>query len=99
VLFGSVIVGVLLFVFLMRVHPADYVTITGGALVTGGALGNLYDRIQYRYVIDFIHATHWPTFNVADVCITVGVLLIVFGQLRDMRHPSDTVPEASERTS
>jgi len=51
----------------------------------GGALGNLVDRIRLGYVVDFIdvHATwhgtpiHWPTFNVADVAICVGVLLLM----------------------
>lgn len=88
VLGGSIIVGALLFVFLLRVHPGDHLTIVGGALVTAGALGNLYDRIDYRYVIDFIHVTHWPTFNVADICITLGVTTIVLGQLRDVIRSS-----------
>ena len=50
------------------------------ALVLGGAIGNLMDRLRYGYVIDFIdvHAkgVHWPTFNVADIAITIGVALI-----------------------
>lgn len=86
VLAGSIVVGVLLFVFLMRVEPGDLLTIIGGALVTGGALGNLYDRIQYRYVVDFINLPNFPTFNVADIAITFGVVLIVLGQVRDMRR-------------
>lgn len=86
VLAGSIIVGILLFVFLMRVEPGDMVTVLGGALVAGGALGNLYDRVQYRYVVDFIHLPRFPTFNVADIAITFGVILIVLGQLRDMRR-------------
>lgn len=86
VLVGTLLVGVLLFVFLMRVHPEDHVTIMGGALVTGGALGNLYDRVEYRYVIDFIGVPRFPTFNVADVWITCGVALIVLGQLLEMQR-------------
>lgn len=48
-------------------------------LVVGGAAGNLVDRIARPYhggVVDFIHLPHWPTFNVADACITVGVILV-----------------------
>jgi signal peptidase II len=53
-------------------------------LVLGGALGNLFDRIRYGYVIDFIdvfaeiggRTKHWPTFNVADIWIVVGVGLM-----------------------
>ena len=46
-------------------------------LVLGGALGNLVDRIHQGYVTDFIHLPHWPAFNVADMCITGGVVALV----------------------
>jgi signal peptidase II len=46
-------------------------------LVLGGALGNLIDRIHQGYVTDFIHFPHWPAFNVADMCITGGVVALV----------------------
>jgi signal peptidase II len=46
-------------------------------LVLGGALGNLVDRIHQGYVTDFIHVPHWPAFNVADMCITGGVVALV----------------------
>jgi len=46
-------------------------------LVLGGALGNLIDRIRQGYVTDFIHFPHWPAFNVADMCITGGVVALV----------------------
>ncbi len=46
-------------------------------LVLGGALGNLVDRVHQGYVTDFIHVPHWPAFNVADVCITCGVVALV----------------------
>lgn len=88
VVVGTVLVGVLLFVFLLRVEPEDYLTIVGGALITGGALGNLVDRVQYRYVIDFLHFefVDFPTFNVADVWITIGVVLVLLAQLVAIRH-------------
>jgi signal peptidase II len=46
-------------------------------LVLGGALGNLIDRIHQGYVTDFIHFPHWPAFNVADMCISGGVVALV----------------------
>lgn len=46
-------------------------------LVLGGALGNLVDRVHQGYVTDFIHVPHWPAFNVADMCITGGVVALV----------------------
>ena len=50
--------------------------IIGFALILGGAFGNLYDRIQFGYVIDFIDFQVWPVFNVADSAITIGAILI-----------------------
>lgn len=59
------------------------------ALVLGGALGNLWDRLTLGHVVDFIqlHAAgyYWPAFNVADSAITVGVALILWDGLRDAR--------------
>lgn len=51
----------------------------GVALTAGGALGNLYDRIVYGYVVDFFDFLVWPVFNVADSCITVGACLLAWG--------------------
>jgi signal peptidase II len=81
VVVGTLVVGGLLFFFMLHVEPDDLLTIAGGGLITGGALGNLVDRVQYRYVVDFIHMPQWPTFNVADICITVGVALVLFAQV------------------
>jgi signal peptidase II len=51
------------------------------ALILGGALGNLIDRVLYGYVIDFLDVYygewHWPAFNVADSAITVGVAMLL----------------------
>ena len=56
------------------------------ALVLGGAVGNLIDRMRLGYVVDFVHAYwrqhQWPDFNVADSAITVGVTLLVLDILR-----------------
>lgn len=52
------------------------------ALILGGAVGNLIDRVWYGYVIDFIdiyyQRYHWPIFNVADSAITIGVALLIY---------------------
>ena len=44
--------------------------------VAAGALGNLYDRVFYGYVVDFIDFRIWPVFNIADTSISVGLLLL-----------------------
>ena len=53
----------------------------GAAAVIGGALGNLYDRLAYGSVVDFLDVYyrqwHWPAFNVADSAITVGVIVLL----------------------
>jgi signal peptidase II len=51
-------------------------------LLAAGALGNGLDRLAKGYVVDFIHLTHWPVFNVADIYITVGAVLLVLAARR-----------------
>jgi signal peptidase II len=55
------------------------------ALLIGGALGNLADRVRDGAVTDFIDLPHWPTFNLADVAIVVGVLLLLLDVERSNR--------------
>jgi signal peptidase II len=59
------------------------------ALILGGAIGNLYDRIRFAYVIDFLEVHivhyHWPDFNVADSAIVVGACLLLLEMLRPQR--------------
>ncbi|MFC2020368.1 signal peptidase II [Chloroflexota bacterium] len=47
-------------------------------LVLGGTIGNLVDRLRFGYVTDFISIGIWPTFNIADSAVTVGVILFAF---------------------
>ena len=54
-------------------------------LLTGGALGNLADRIREGAVTDFIDPPYWPAFNFADVAITVGVVLLLLAYLSPRR--------------
>lgn len=60
------------------------------ALIAGGAIGNLIDRIRFGFVIDFLDvfmgSHHWPAFNIADSAITIGVTLFIFKNLVLERH-------------
>jgi signal peptidase II len=73
---ASVVIG-----FLIVKHAAKALFCSGLALILGGALGNLYDRLVYGKVVDFLdfHAAgwHWPAFNVADSAITVGAVILI----------------------
>ena len=64
----------------------------GLALILGGALGNVLDRIEHGFVVDFIHvhwgAAYFPAFNVADAAITVGAGLLLFDALQEWRRES-----------
>lgn len=70
-----------------RVQPGQRLLATALALVLGGAAGNLVDRLRWGHVVDFISwhyhdRLRWPTFNVADAAITVGVGLLMWDTLR-----------------
>jgi len=63
------------------------------ALVIGGAIGNVIDRIRLGHVVDFIdwhyRDWHWPVFNLADAAISVGVVLLIADSLLSSRHPDE----------
>jgi signal peptidase II len=68
---------VALVTFLMLRPSRRLLWLPTGMLV-GGAIGNLIDRVALGSVIDFIKLPHWPAFNIADTCITFGVIILVF---------------------
>jgi signal peptidase II len=71
-----------LIVHLLRRHPDERLFCAGLALILGGALGNLWDRIVLGHVVDFVllhaYGWHWPAFNVADSAITVGAAALIW---------------------
>ena len=81
----SSLVSVVLLVWLIRLPRADWLTGLALGLVIGGAVGNLVDRVQLGYVVDFVDVHfggwHYPAFNVADSAITVGVVLLLLDGL------------------
>lgn len=72
--------------FIIRLPRHCRIELTGLSLVAGGAAGNLADRLLHGSVVDFLHFTFgawsWPTFNVADSAITIGVLLLALSLWR-----------------
>jgi signal peptidase II len=80
VLLASIAIVVLLFVTALwwRRRRAPALEQVGYAMVVGGAVGNVLDRIMFGYVVDFMHLHRWPIFNVADIAIVAGAALLVF---------------------
>jgi len=78
----SLVASIVLMVWLYRLKASQFFLSTSLALILGGALGNLYDRIFLGYVIDFIDfyygIYHWPVFNIADASITLGAVFLIF---------------------
>ena len=76
----------LFILWMLKRHPGQRLFCWALALILGGALGNLIDRVAYGHVIDFLDfhlaGWHWPAFNVADSAITVGALLFVLDEFR-----------------
>jgi signal peptidase II len=78
---------------LWKTSRLDRWTALGLSLVLGGAAGNLFDRIVWGRVTDFLEFYigdwHWPTFNVADSCVVIGSGLLLLELLRPKRQPAD----------
>lgn len=87
------VVSVVLLVWLLRLPRQEWRTGLGLALVLGGAIGNLVDRVMLGYVVDFIDVHvggwHYPAFNVADSAITCGVILLLLDALLLSRTPRE----------
>jgi signal peptidase II len=79
--------------YALRLPATSQLPQTALALVLGGALGNLIDRLRLGYVTDFIHVYwkhyQWPDFNVADSAISVGVALLLLDMLRSPGQAAD----------
>jgi signal peptidase II len=92
----ALVITLVLVVWLGRLRPSEQSTAAAFALIIGGAVGNLIDRIRLGHVVDFFdfyHASlagwpgfsamgHWPAFNIADAAITVGAVLFVVVSFR-----------------
>ena len=82
----ALVMSLFLIIYLIKAPRKATLLSLGLAMVLGGAVGNLIDRLLHGHVIDFIHVHyadvwHYPIFNIADVGISLGVLLIVIDML------------------
>ena len=86
-LFSGIAVAAAAFIiYLLKRHAGQRLFCWALALVLGGAVGNLIDRIVYGHVIDFldVHVAgwHWPAFNIADSAICIGAAMFIIDELR-----------------
>lgn len=81
----AVMVSVGIVGWLFKLKPNERFLAFGLALVLGGAIGNLHDRMTLGYVVDFVHVHygtwHFPAFNIADCGITVGAFILIVDSL------------------
>jgi len=91
-------VSIVLLVWLYRLSRQEKILTWSLALILGGAIGNLIDRVAYGHVIDFIQwhyqGSYFPTFNIADSAITLGAVLLIISTVRGEQPPAaQTDPE------
>jgi signal peptidase II len=87
----SCLAAVLMLVLLIRLKKEGPLPTIALTLIFSGAVGNLIDRFRFSYVVDFIHVFyknyHWPHFNIADSCISVGVGLFALYLIKSDNKP------------
>ena len=87
----AAVISFIIIVWIVRLSPQQRLEGCALALILGGALGNLYDRVALGYVIDFLDfhwsGWHFPAFNVADSGITLGAILIILDSF--LRYQND----------
>ena len=72
----SVLVSAAVAYLILKIKPENRYVKLSLALILGGALGNLVDRVLLGYVVDFLDFRIWPVFNIADSCVVVGAILL-----------------------
>jgi signal peptidase II len=86
----SIVAITVVLVLLWRMGKTFTITSVALSLILGGAVGNLYDRIMYSHVVDFLEVRivhyHWPDFNVADSCIVIGACLLLLEIVLPQKH-------------
>ncbi len=80
-------VSIVLIVWIKRLDSDKRILAAGLALILGGAIGNVIDRILFGHVIDFIdvyyQSSHWPAFNIADSAIVLGACLLILDMFQE----------------
>lgn len=93
------VVSVGITIWIKKLHPTQTLLAVALALVLGGAIGNLWDRVTLGYVVDFIDVyyqhRHWPAFNIADSAICVGAVMLVIDSVRGEQNADSNNADAN----
>lgn len=85
----AVVVSIVIFIWIKKLEQHEKWQAIALALILGGAIGNVIDRIWLGYVVDFIQVYYqqwyWPAFNIADSAISIGVAMIIIESIREYR--------------
>jgi len=85
----SLLAAVAVFAFLLKIGRRLTLTALALSLILGGAIGNLYDRVRFASVVDFLEVYivryHWPDFNLADSAIVIGAILLMLDAFRNAK--------------
>jgi signal peptidase II len=87
----ALVVSVILVLWMKKLKPNARLEAASLAMILGGALGNMIDRVVHGYVIDFLDVYygnyHWPAFNIADSAICIGAVLLILDSFRTKTEP------------
>ncbi len=86
---------IIIFILYLIYKSEKIIELIGFSAIAGGAMGNLTDRFYYNAVPDFIdihyNSFHWFTFNVSDICISVGIFLILFSDVISLKNKNEEI--------
>lgn len=96
----AVVVSAVIVLWIKRLEQHEKWQAIALALILGGAVGNVIDRIYLGYVVDFIQVYYqqwyWPAFNIADSAISIGVVMIIIDSIREYRKEKNKNTEQVE---
>ena len=96
----AILVSGAIIYYYQQIDKKDWLIRLALMMELGGAIGNLIDRIRYGHVIDFISIGRFPVFNIADSCITVGVVVLLIGVwVQEKREKARAARPADDKAS
>ncbi|MFT5503634.1 MAG: signal peptidase II [Gammaproteobacteria bacterium] len=91
----TIIISTVILVWISRLQKNETISAISLCLIFGGAIGNLIDRVNYGYVIDFVQvwlgSYPWPAFNIADAAISIGAVVLLLTSFRQEQKDQDGI--------